>query len=265
MSKQTYKSKNRTQKVLVQVFAIVSLLCPMRSLLLADDSLADWSQTFSQPAVQQKILDRIFPGKIGSVSEAVKRPKDGMLLFPKGGFWVQLGDTVVYSTMPVPTLVVTSTFYQRADQDAINSTAYIFRTPVDRPVALSAGYAQRERVEKVTLPKLNKSFLVLSDSSAGPYEPQWSASLLEIGQAGMSDHPKAVWVSPMAVRRFQFGFDALGGSAERIVVKITPRSGEDPAYKAYRWNGERFEEDIFASERLMKALPAEVWRYGAGQ
>ena len=52
---------------------------------------------------------------------------------------------------------------------------------------MSAGYTTQERVQRVELPKLGKSFLLLVGSTIKQGNGQWSASLLEIQASGLSD------------------------------------------------------------------------------
>src|SRR5688572_23501874 len=65
-----------------------------RSVFAETDSLGSWERSMETPATQQKILNRIFAGQIGPITEA--RPaKDGSYLFPKGGMWARLSKSFV--------------------------------------------------------------------------------------------------------------------------------------------------------------------------
>jgi hypothetical protein len=224
-------------------------------------SLAEWTDT-SQPAIQQKILNRIFPNAVGSVNDGVPDPVNGQYYFPKGGNWVRLGKDVVYNVKPMPYLAVTCILYHKLAGEPINSTTYLFTSPTEKPEPISGGYSAQENVQSITLPKLNKTFLVLTMTSPdGVKATQWSASVIDVIQGGRI---KTAWMSPNSIRNFQFGFAELGGRAEDLVVRSTSRSGET-SFSAYRWNGQRFELDDMAFESGLKALSDDVWRFGAGR
>jgi hypothetical protein len=240
-------------------FAVMSLA---NTRCFAESSLSQWAADFAKPEVQQKILNRIFSDQIGPVSAAVLDKTDGTYNFPNDNSWVRLGKDVVYSSASAsgPYLVVSCTLTHAPDQPPVNATSYLFHDMDQRPVAISAGYAARERLEKVTLPKLGKTFLLLLDSSNQGGARQGSASLLDLEGPGMTDHPRAVWSSPNAARSFKLGFDDLGGKVEDLVLQVD--KGNEVGYSAYRWNGSRFEPDDFVFENRLEALPDSVWKYG---
>ena len=166
-----------------------------------------------------------------------------------------------------PFLVVSCMSYQSPEKEPMSAVSYVLHDTMRRPAALSGGYAAHERVQQVTLPKLKKSFLlIVSSSGKGSGKTgQWSAALYLIEPNGMGDRPKPAWTSPMSARTFQLSFDALDGKTERLLLR-TDRSGRGEfEHAAYRWEGSRFEKDGFASDSRMKALPEDVWRYGADQ
>jgi hypothetical protein len=234
----------------------------------AAESLARWAADFEKPETQQKILDRIFPGQIGSVSSAQLDKNSQMYIFPKVSTWARLGKDVVFSSSASGArslLAVSCMFYRSPESEPTSATSYLFSDPARRPVAISGGYATHERVQAVTLSKLGKSFLLVMASSGQGTEKQWSASLQILDAAGTSSRPQTVWLSPTSLRQFQLGFDDLGGAAEELLLRKAPKQGGEVEYVAYRWNGSRFELDDFAFESRMKALPEDVWRYGAGQ
>jgi hypothetical protein len=251
----------RMQKTILKSL-IVILLSLMPFAVHSADSLEQWTD-ISQPKTQQVILDRIFPGQIGSLSTSVPDPLGGGAYFSKGGQWVRLEPKVIYHTNKTSRyLVVTCTLYHKAGGEPVNTAAYLFRTTFDRPTPISAGYAAQEIVEQVELPQLRKSFVILVDfSPSADDRTEYSASVLDIPPSG---RPKSVWLSPNGVWNFKFGFDALGGHEERLVLQTRARDG-GLHYSAYRWNGRRFEPDSFVFENRLKALPDDVWKYGAGR
>jgi hypothetical protein len=224
------------------------------------ETLADWVLALDQPQVQKKILDLIF-SNVGSVSSAKRDTQvPEIYIFPTNGSWVRLAQGVAWDEK-VPYLVVTVQFSHAPERDPINSTSYLLRNTTRRPKAISAGYAMYERVQKVDLPLLKKSFLMLENaSSRGPAKGQWSAALIQVDTSG---DQRTVWQSPNSARRFQVGFDAVGGQTEALVFRHVPRYGGDPEYSAYRWNSNRFEPDSFVFESRLKALPNSVWQFGA--
>jgi hypothetical protein len=233
----------------------------LASPVYAAETLAHWAETIEERDTQQKILSRIFSADIGPASDALLNKETGIYLFPKSGSWVRLGkDYVLEKAGGQPYFVVSCMFYNRADRPPINAASYLFRNTTDRPAAISGGYASHERVQSVKLPKIDKTFLVLVDGLGETAPLQWSAFLLKVEG---TDRPKSVWNSPISAREFQFGFDALGGATEALVFRAT--KGGNTQYSAYRWNGDRFEIDSFASEGRIKALPDDVWRFGALQ
>ncbi len=234
----------------------------------AADTLADWAAQIESPEVQRKILSLIFPSEVGAVP-SVKSPS-GMRLFSKGGFWVRLGGDYVWSnpktTGYVPFLAVSVLSYHNLDKPPMASSSYILYNTQNRPPPISAGYSAHERVQMVSLTGLGRVFLVLVGSSAGAYDEkgQWSAAIFPIGSSGFSERPKAVWLNPIAARNFQIGFHGLGAKQERLIMRTDRHNKGEWEYSAYRWDGNRFDQDSFASERQMRSLPEEVWQYGTG-
>jgi len=230
-------------------------------LAAADDPLAYWEQHYNEPAVQQKILNRIFSGQIGPVSNAQRDKESGATIFPKNGGWVKLASKPVYlprKSGAGPFFIATCMFYNQVERGPINATTYLVRNATDRPDAISGGYAAEEAAEAVELPKLGKTFVAIVGSFGKNNQLQWSGSVVSIQPSGK---PDSVWITPMSARRFQFGFAQIGGKVEELVFRYK-KSGEDLQYSAYRWNGSRFEPDGFASLSTIKALPSEVWKYG---
>lgn len=248
----------RTARGIALIYFLMFLITPS----FAADSLASWAKNFDQPKVQQTILNRIFPGQMGSIEDA-KKDKNGTYYFLKNGHWVRLGGDIVYSSYSVtgPYLVVSCMMYRHPTSEPITAAAYLFRDVQQRPTALSAGYAAHEQVQEIRLPGLRKKFLLLMDSSRYGTGAQWNAFLLELD--GTDYRPRTVWNSPMNARDFGLGFTPLGGKDERLVFRSL-KAG-DYSYKAYRWNGTRFEEDSFVFESKLKALPEEVWEYETGR
>src|SRR5258708_10846131 len=222
MTKQRNESKNRDDKVLFLFSAFVSLLLFAIFPVSAEDPLSRWAAEIEKPEVQQAVLDHIFPGQIGPVSSSIPpASKQGTPFFPKGSSWVQLGKDVVLGPRSGGSyLVVSCTLYYKPDRDPVNTATYLFLDPLRRPTALTAGYASYERVQRIQLPKLDKSFLVVVDRSSNKGgSPQWSASLLEIRSSGMTDHPPTAWLSPMSARVFQFRFDDLGSREDALHLR----------------------------------------------
>jgi hypothetical protein len=247
------------------------------------DSLADWAASYSKPETQQKILNRIFPDQVGTVSDAIQDKTEGTYLFPKGTSWVQLGKNTVPGASY---FIVTCMLYHRPVESPISAVSYVFRGTDQRPVAISAGYASRERVYQVTLPKLGKTFLLMMDSLGFDSSRRWSASLLEVGERGPDNNPPLAWTSDSSYNDFQVGFSVLNGNAEELVLRTVTASASSKCsedsmnacesdygaggfgesnYAAYAWDGERFRTDGFAPSDRLKALPESVWQYGTGR
>jgi hypothetical protein len=260
--KREMRSEKRDKKGVFLLSLLLSLLSFLPYSLRAE-TLADWVNNMNQPEVQQKVLSKIFSG-VGPVS-AAKPDKNNpkLYIFPTNGSWARLAIDMVWEPVGPPQyLVVSSVLYHDPAGDPINSASYLFRDTTRRPVSISGGYGSDERVEKIDLPRLKKSFLLLVNTSTkGAVRGQWSASLLQIEPSGSQ---RIVWQSPASARRFQLGFDTVGGDTEALVVRNVPKDGDSPQFSAYRWNGSRFELDSGVFERRLKALPDDVWRFGAG-
>lgn len=226
-------------------------------------TLADWARQFDEPETQRTILDRIFPGQIGPASSA-QTAKDGRtLLFPKGGMWVSLGSSFAYESKPSsPFMVISSIVFQRLDRKAMSTVSYLLRDDSSRPVALTGGYSANESATVISLSQLNRVFILIESSSPdGARGDQLSATLYDVPPSG-SSRLKAVWTSPRSLWRFRFGFDALGGRSEALVLKsLSGQSGDD--FYVYRWDGDRFMRDEMTREGKIESLEESVWKYGS--
>lgn len=247
------------------LFSLILCGAPLR----AADTLADWAAGIESPEVQRKILSLVFPSEVGAVPSV--KSSSGMRLFSKGGFWVRLGGDFVWSdpktTGYTPFMAVSVLSYHDVEKPPIASTSYILYNTQNRPAAISAGYSAHERVQLVTLENLKRMFLVLIASSAGASDEkgQWTIAVFPIGSTGLSDRPKAVWASPLSARNFQIGFDGLGAKQEKLLMRNDRYNKGEWEYSAYSWDGNRFSQDSFASERQLRELPEQVWQFGTGR
>ncbi len=229
------------------------------------DTLESWANSFQNPETQQKILDRIFPGHVGPVSQARTDPTGRRYFFSRGAMWVRLGDDIAFDTRTTgghaPFLVVTCMQYQQPERSPMSGVTYLLHDTLQRALSLTAGYAAEEEVHLVELPKMGRSFLlILGTSPGGSRGKQQSATLYEIPRQGLSNRPKSVWTSPRNRGVFQLGFDALQGTKEMLLFK-TSSGGNESEYAAYRWTGNRFEVDDFISESKLENLPESVWKF----
>jgi hypothetical protein len=240
---------------------ILAGICLVGTPVHAVDSLAAWAASLDKPETQQLILGRIFSGEVGPLSAGIPDKQTGSYLFPKNNSWVRLAKEAVYvssTSTGGPYLVVSCMLYNRLDQEPVSATSYIFYDPAQRPTAISGGYANYEQIQLANLPKLNRWFLVMVDTSGKGSSKQSSAFVLAFEG---TDRPRTVWNSPMSAWTFQFGFTPLTAQEEELILRTT-KHGEIH-YSAYHWNGDRFDPDGFASESRLKALPESVWRYGS--
>jgi hypothetical protein len=240
------------------------ILCTLATRLYAAESTLDsWAENIANPQIQQEILNKIFPGQIGPVAAGVPNKSSVMILLPKGGNWVQLAKDPVWSPAegPMPAfLAVSALYYNRPDREPATAASYLFRDTQRKPAALSAGYSNYEKIEKIELPRLRRVFLLLTSASGRPDERQWSASLLEM-RPNQLDRPKPAWVSPAAIRQFQVGFDPMNRDTEMLLLRT--RKGGDIEYIAYAYRDGRFEQDDFVFDTRLMTMPESVWKYGA--
>lgn len=226
-------------------------------------SLSDWASSYESPETQKAILNGIFPGQIGSQTAAPANRFSSSLLFAKGGMWVSLGKSYAYeSNERTKYFVVSCMTYPRLDRQPISATTYLFTEYESRGVALTGGYAAFEAAKSILLPKLNRSLILIESSSPnGSRGDQLTAYLYDTPAPG-SRRVKVVWTSPRSLWKFRFGFDSLGSKQERLVVKSLSGNQSSEDYFVYRWAGDRFERDEFASDGVVEDLGDEVWQYG---
>lgn len=227
-------------------------------------TVSDWIDRFSQPDTQKEILERIYPGKTGPVSEARAGKEGTMMYFPKGGMWVRLSPGFAHDAQAKPAyLIVSSSLYQHPDARPVSAVTFLIRDGEERAEALTSGYAAEETPALAKLPKLNRTFIVLMSRSF-PGSPSEQRSALVMDSPSPSRRKlQPVWTSPWSLRRFQFTFDTLGQSQERLVVKNLSSTAEDP-YLIYRWDGSRFTLDSFSNPKTAVAgIPESEWRFGS--
>lgn len=222
------------------------------------DSLAQWSVSYSSPTTQYMILERIYSGRVGSLSAAVMDPKEGTYIVPLDNGWAQLAKDKVTDGLSL--LVVTAMQRHAKDKEPYTAVSYYFRDSSVPPTAISDGYANRERVHKVILPKLGQDFLLVNSvsTSADGTVLREAAYVYQMTNSREGNPIRRVWASKPSMRDFRLGFAALReGQPEELVLK----TARPPQFSAYRWAGDRFEEDNTLFESHLKALPDSVWQY----
>jgi hypothetical protein len=212
-------------------------------------TLADWHETFNDPAIQQTIMTRAC--RVSASAAGVD--KDGRIRFGTGTSWTRLAEDRVFIETPVRALVVVCE--KGRGETSVNAASVLLRETAD-PVFLTDGYARRERPERYTIPGLERVFVAVERAYEDAPTAYGSGLLIDLTDPAQ---PKTVWSSPPRFKNVRWGVAEISGqSPSELVLKNT---ASEVTYQAFQWSGDRFSPyDTFESR--LKALPETAFVFG---